>query len=88
MTFGLANAPTNFQAYINHALSDLLGLCAVMYLDDILICPANLAVHERHSAVSILLACRPKGVSLFLPARNQSPSQLKSREVHIMGYTQ
>lgn len=35
--FGLTNAPAAFQGYINYALSDLLDICCVVYLDDILI---------------------------------------------------
>jgi hypothetical protein len=37
MPFDLANAPAMFQAYINHALGDLLDSICVVYLDDILI---------------------------------------------------
>lgn len=37
MPFGLANAPATFQAYVNRALSDLLDICCVAYLDDIII---------------------------------------------------
>ena len=33
----LANALTTLQAYINHALCDLLDVCCVAYPDDILI---------------------------------------------------
>ena len=35
MLFRLTNAPVTFQAYINKALSDMLDLCVVVYLDDI-----------------------------------------------------
>jgi hypothetical protein len=37
MPFGLANALATFQSYINRALSDLLDVYCVVYLDDILI---------------------------------------------------
>jgi hypothetical protein len=37
MSFSLANALIMFQAYINHALGDLLNSIYVVYLDDILI---------------------------------------------------
>ena len=37
MLFGLANAPATFQVYINCALSNLLDICCIVYLDDILI---------------------------------------------------
>ena len=37
MPFGLANAPTTFQAYINRTLAGLVDYVYVVYLDDILI---------------------------------------------------
>ena len=46
MPFGLANAPATFQAYMNRALSDLLDVCCVAYLDDILIYSTNFEEHE------------------------------------------
>jgi len=48
MPFGLANAPATFQAYINKALSDLLDICCVVYLDDILIYSASVEEHHHH----------------------------------------
>jgi hypothetical protein len=48
MSFGLANAPATFQAYINRALSDLLDICCVVYLDDILIYSQTEEQHEKH----------------------------------------
>ena len=37
MPFGLSNAPTTFQSYIHTALSGLIDVVCVAYLDDILI---------------------------------------------------
>ena len=37
MLFRLTNASVIFQAYINHALSNLLDICCIIYLNDILI---------------------------------------------------
>lgn len=37
MPFGLTNAPAVFQSHINKILSDLLDICVIVYLDDILI---------------------------------------------------
>lgn len=48
MPFGLANAPATFQSYINRALSDLLDVCCVVYLDDILIYSQTEEEHTRH----------------------------------------
>ena len=48
MPFGLANAPATFQSYINRALSNLLNIYCIVYLDDILIYSQNNKVHEYH----------------------------------------
>ena len=48
MPFGLTNAPSTFQAYINHALSDLLDTVCVVYLDDILIFSHDESKHHEH----------------------------------------
>jgi hypothetical protein len=48
MPFGLANAPATFQSYINRALSDLLDVCCVVYLDDILIYSQTEEEHTRY----------------------------------------
>ena len=46
--FGLTNSPATFQAYINKALSGLVDVICVVYLDDILIYSENLEDHRRH----------------------------------------
>ena len=37
MPFGLSNAPTTFQGYINKILAEKLDVFVIIYLDDILI---------------------------------------------------
>ncbi len=37
MLFGLSNAPTSFQGYINKILAEKLDIFVVVYLDDILV---------------------------------------------------
>ena len=37
MTFGLSNAPTSFQGYINKILAGKLNIFVIVYLNDILI---------------------------------------------------
>ena len=46
--FGLTNAPAAFQAYINKALSDLIDITCVVYLDDILIFSEKEEDHTNH----------------------------------------
>jgi transposase InsO family protein len=48
MPFGLTNAPAVFQSYINSALSDLLDVCCIVYLDDILIYSKTEEEHVKH----------------------------------------
>jgi hypothetical protein len=48
MSFGLANAPAIFQAYINRALANLINISCVIYLDNILIYSINRAEYQQH----------------------------------------
>jgi len=48
MLFGLTNAPATFQCFMNDVFSDLLDVCIVVYLDDILIYSDDITQHWRH----------------------------------------
>ncbi|KAF8750725.1 hypothetical protein RHS01_09093 [Rhizoctonia solani] len=48
MTFGLTNAPATFQHFMNKLFKDLLDVCVIIYLDDILIYSRDDATHTRH----------------------------------------
>src|SRR5258708_32719108 len=45
MPFRLSNAPAAFQRFINEVLGDLMDICMVGYLDDILIYSDSLEDH-------------------------------------------
>jgi len=45
MLFSLTNAPAAFQQFMNDIFSDLLDICVVIYLDDILIYSNNMSKH-------------------------------------------
>ncbi|ESK80863.1 hypothetical protein Moror_9168 [Moniliophthora roreri MCA 2997] len=45
---GLTNAPAAFQHFINSIFADLLDICVVIYLNDILIYSENMDNHEKH----------------------------------------
>ena len=48
MPFGLTNAPVAFQRFMNDIFSNLLDVCVVIYLDDILIYSNNMSEHHWH----------------------------------------
>ncbi|KAF8755911.1 hypothetical protein RHS01_04645 [Rhizoctonia solani] len=48
MTFGLTNAPAAFQHFMNKLFRDLLDVCVIIYLDDILIFSKDDASHTKH----------------------------------------
>jgi len=48
MPFGLSNAPSVFQKFINKIFSDLLNICIVIYLNNILIYLDNLEEHKDY----------------------------------------
>ena len=49
MSFGLSNAPSAFQRFMNEIFSDLLDICIVIYLNNSLIYSDNLEEHKDHS---------------------------------------
>ena len=48
MPFGLTNALATFQRFMNDLFSDLLDVCVVVYLDDILIYSDDITQHWKH----------------------------------------
>jgi len=48
MSFGLTNAPTAFQRFMNNIFSNILDIYIVIYLDDILIYSNNMSEHHQH----------------------------------------
>jgi len=48
MPFGLTNAPAAFQHFVNTVFADMLDVCIVVYLDDILIYSEDMESHQQH----------------------------------------
>jgi len=48
MPISLTNAPTAFQRFMNNIFSDLLNVCVMIYLDDILIYSNNMSENYWH----------------------------------------
>ena len=48
MSFGLTNAPAVFQHMANDIFRDLLDICLIIYLDDLLIYSKTQEEHDSH----------------------------------------
>ena len=48
MPFGLANGPAHFQRVMDIVFRDLLGVCVMVYIDDIVIYSKNMNEHLKH----------------------------------------
>ena len=48
MPMGMKNAPAHFQRAMNLMLGDLVDVCVLVYLDDILIFSRNKEDHVKH----------------------------------------
>ena len=48
MPFRLSNGPAAFQQFMNDIFTDMLDVCVVVYLDDILIYSDNIDTHKTH----------------------------------------
>jgi len=48
MLFGLSNALSAFQLFMNDIFSNVLDIFVVIYLDDILIYSDNMDDHKKH----------------------------------------
>ena len=61
MPFGLTNAPAAFQRFVNSIFADLLDVCVVVYLDDILIYSDSPEEHTKH-VQEVLRRLREQGL--------------------------
>jgi hypothetical protein len=48
LSFGLTNAPSTYQNLVNNVFKELLDVCVIVYLDDILVYSKNAEDHEKH----------------------------------------
>src|SRR5258705_182444 len=58
MPFRLSNAPAVFQRFINEVLGDLMDVCMVGYLDDILVYLDSLEDHQNHVQEVLQRLCK------------------------------
>ena len=58
MLFGLTNAPAAFQRFMNDIFSDLLDVCVMIYLDNILIYLNNMSKYHWHVKEVLKCLCK------------------------------
>ena len=80
MPFGLTNTPTAFQQFMNDIFSDLLDVCIVIYLDDILIYLNNMSEHHQHVKEVLKHLCK---AGLYVKAEK---CEFHSESVEYLGY--
>jgi len=80
MPFGLTNALAAFQQFMNNIFSDLLDVCVVIYLDDILIYLNNMSKHHRHVKEVLKHLCK---TGLYAKAEK---CKFHSESVEYLGY--
>jgi len=80
MPFSLTNTPAAFQQFMNDIFSDILDICVMIYLDDILIYSNNMSKHYQH--VKEVLKCLHKA-SLYAKAEK---CEFYSESVEYLGY--
>ncbi|THH20970.1 hypothetical protein EUX98_g8482 [Antrodiella citrinella] len=58
---GLTNAPAAFQRFVNSIFADMLDVCVIVYLDDVLVYSENPDDHQQHVA-EVLRRLRKHGL--------------------------
>lgn len=80
MPYGLSNAPSVFQGFINEVFREYLNLFVMVFIDDILIYSSNPTDHVKH--VSLVLT-KLREFQLFVKAEK---SLFHQTAVHFLGY--
>ena len=78
--FGLCNAPSHFQRVMETILHDLLGVCVLVYIDDLVIYSTDMESHIGH--VQLVLQ-RIRKANLHL---KPSKCHFGQKEVKLLGY--
>ena len=80
MPFGLTNASAAFQRFMNDIFSDLLDVCVMIYLDDILIYSNNMSEHHQYAKEVLKHLCK---ASLYAKVEK---CEFHSESVEYLGY--
>ena len=78
--FGLTNAPAVFQRAMDKLLSDLVGKCVLVYLDDIVVYSKSADDHEKHLQL-VFNRLRQAGLRL-----KRTKCSFGLSEIRLLGY--
>jgi hypothetical protein len=76
MPFGLCNAPSTFQRYINSILRDYLDEFCSAYLDDVIVFSENKEIHKEH-CMKVLVRLKEAGLHLDIHKCEFAVSRVK-----------
>lgn len=74
------NVSVTFQQFINDIFSNLLDVCIIIYLDDILICSDDIASYKKHVKEVLKYLCNAR---LYAKAEK---CEFHSKLVEYLGY--
>jgi len=80
MPFGLTNAPVVFQQFMNDIFSNLLDVCVIIYLNNILIYSNNMFEHHQHVKEVLKYFCKAG------PYAKAEKCKFHSKPVEYLGY--
>ena len=80
MPFGICNAPSVFQQWINEALMEYIDMCCIVYLDDVLIYSKDLQ-QQRQDVSNILEGIQISGMKV-----KPSKREFHNEETEYFGF--
>ena len=79
--FGLANAPSSFQRYINSALQEYLDIFCSVYVDDVLIYSSGSRRQHQEHVRKVLARLQEAGLQLDI-----SKCEFEVKETKYLGF--
>ena len=76
MPLGLTNAPAAFQHFMNDIFADMVNVCVIIYLNDILVYSDNIDQHRTHVG-EVLHRLRENGHQVTEETKTRSYISLK-----------
>ena len=78
--FGLANAPAQFQRTMDYIFRDLLGVCVLVYIDDIIVYSPDIQSHAKH--LEQVFQCLKQATLRLKPSK----CHFAQSQVKVLGY--